>query len=401
MIALLADDLTGAAEVAGVCLRYGLKTAFGVNEVPASVLGASDAVGGVTSSTPYDACVVATNSRSMTTEAAVRLHRELAQTIQTLNPTCLFKKTDSVIRGHVLDELTPLCEVFQANRVLLQPANPAVGRCISEGRYHVNGRPLHESSFADDPEYPAHTDDVSALLTSRAEHPVNLPVWVGAVHLDRPGIHIPDAPTVEALKVGLTVGGHGQKTLLAGSAAFLAACFEACLNLRVQQVAFRLDPLQGRYLMVCGSQHAQSRNLVETAKRKGTAVAELPEPFMRPTINEDDLFTWADGQVEFWNLTGQMILFLPDKPVRFPDGTAVLTQRLASLLGRMLEQCRVDELVVVGGATAWAILMHQQWHRMTPMDELAPGVVRMHIDGTPRFLTLKPGSYLWPDDLDT
>jgi len=26
MIVLLADDLTGAAEVAGVCLRYGLKT---------------------------------------------------------------------------------------------------------------------------------------------------------------------------------------------------------------------------------------------------------------------------------------------------------------------------------------------------------------------------------------
>lgn len=34
MITVIADDLTGAAEIAGVCIRYGLDVAFGIDSIP-------------------------------------------------------------------------------------------------------------------------------------------------------------------------------------------------------------------------------------------------------------------------------------------------------------------------------------------------------------------------------
>lgn len=399
MIVLLADDLTGAAEVAGVCLRYGLKTAFGINEVPDVVVKAQAASGYEGGINAYDACVVATDSRSLPAVDAARLHRNLAVAVRELKPTLLFKKTDSVLRGHVLDELMVLTEVFITGKVLLQPANPAIGRCIQNGRYEVGGKPLNETSFADDPDFPALTDKVVQLLEGRRQLGANLPIRIGSLAVDKPGVHVPDCATVEELKTGLMPG--CPDGLLAGSAAFLSACLEVCLRLHVQQVAFKQDPMKGRYLLVCGSRHAQSQTFVEEAKRRGTAVSEFPDDFLRETINTDALNDWADSLADFWNRTGQMILSLSTKAVTFPNSAGVLTRRLAAVLGRLLEQCRVDELVVVGGATAWAILSYQRWHLITPVEELAPGVVRLHIDGTPLYLTLKPGSYLWPEDLES
>ena len=399
MIVLLADDLTGAAEVAGVCLRFGLKTAFGINEVPdvvTNTLPSSVCEGGVST---YDACVVATDSRSLDADEAARLHRNLAVAVKELKPSFVFKKTDSVLRGHVIDELMVLTEVFITGKVLLQPANPSLGRCIKSGRYEINGRPLHETSFAEDPDYPASTDSIAQLLEERRQLTTNLPVRIGAVTVEKPGIHVPDCTTVEALKTGLVPGCPG--CLLAGSAAFLSACLEVCLGMHVQQVVFKQDPMKGRYLLVCGSRHTQSRAFVEAAKRKGAAVVDFPDDFLQEAINTEALADWADSLVEFWNRTGQMIITLSEKPVTFSNSGGVLTRRVAAVLGRLLEQCRVDELILVGGATAWAILSYQHWHLMTPVEELAPGVVRLHIDNSPLYLTLKPGSYLWPDDLDT
>ena len=57
MIVVVADDMTGAAEIAGFCLRYGLRVAFAteVTELPKA-----------------DVLVVATDTRSMELNDAVR-----------------------------------------------------------------------------------------------------------------------------------------------------------------------------------------------------------------------------------------------------------------------------------------------------------------------------------------
>ena len=55
---------------------------------------------------------------------------------------------------------------------------------------------------------------------------------------------------------------------------------------------------------------------------------------------------------------------------------------------------RPAELVIEGGATAFAILNRLGWNSFTITEEIAPGVIRMQADnGT--HVTMKPGSYPW------
>ena len=81
---VIADDITGAAEIAGVCLRYGLKVSFGIDTIPNEVA---------------DVCVVATDSRSLSESEAYAVHSKLAADIYKQNPAFVFKKCDSVLRG--------------------------------------------------------------------------------------------------------------------------------------------------------------------------------------------------------------------------------------------------------------------------------------------------------------
>lgn len=150
MIAVIADDITGAAEMAGIGFRYGLRTSL-VTEV-------SEAL------PDCDILVVATDTRSMAEEEAVAETRRVVRRLWDAGVRKFFKKTDSALRGHVVPELIVLLEELPYTRVVYLPQNPSKGRVIKEGVYYINGKPLHETSFAFDPEFPATTSVVTERL---------------------------------------------------------------------------------------------------------------------------------------------------------------------------------------------------------------------------------------------
>ena len=97
---------------------------------------------------------------------------------------------------------------------------------------------------------------------------------------------------------------------------------------------------------------------------------------------------------------GGCILTIGDKPVREGKHAAVyLRTAMATACHRMTEGNEPDELVIEGGATAYAIISRMRQHTFSITDEIAPGVVRMAVsngNGTKTtYITLKPGSYEW------
>ena len=90
MIAVIADDFTGAAELAGISLRYGLTVEICLNDV---------------SSTKADVLIVCTDSRSMQKAAAIYCTADAVEAILKFKPSLLYKKIDSVLRGYVIDEI--------------------------------------------------------------------------------------------------------------------------------------------------------------------------------------------------------------------------------------------------------------------------------------------------------
>ena len=152
---VIADDITGAAEIAGIAFSCGQPVRLLCGGAPASAAAASASAAGSVGAAGSVCCdtvaangttVVATDTRSLSTaEAAaetLRLASHLSPLTSHLSPLAshlsplashLFKKTDSALRGHVVEELTALMEATGYQRTVFLPANPSKGRIIRGG----------------------------------------------------------------------------------------------------------------------------------------------------------------------------------------------------------------------------------------------------------------------------
>lgn len=379
MLTVISDDLTGAAEVAGVCLRYGQKVDFGINMLPEGNAGIK---------------VIATDSRQASRAEACKIHRELAESLKRAGINEIFKKTDSVLRGYVIDELSELMDVYGYTNVVLQPSNPWSGRCIKNGIYRIMGTPLNFTPFSDDPDFPAKYSSVEDLIKSRS-FKQDIEILTKPGHSDEPGIHIHDCSSGADMK--RTLSEPFDNCIYAGSAAFLGAYLKVKHGLKMTRKANHFNPFEGRFLMVCGSTHEQSHEFIRQAAKKGINVSVFPESLMKRKIDENALLSWASELAEIWNETGKLIISFSTKPARYENCTAILKKRMSVVVHEILQKCPVVELLIEGGATAFSILLEQGWTSLNPVKELASGVVRMRVANNPGFyLIVKPGSYPLP-----
>ena len=99
MIVVIADDLTGAGEIGGIGLTYGLRV-----ELQRKFCSESDA----------DLLIIDTDTRSSSPQEAQQAMRNIALELTRSNLPIewFYKKTDSVLRGPVARELKALQEVM-------------------------------------------------------------------------------------------------------------------------------------------------------------------------------------------------------------------------------------------------------------------------------------------------
>src|SRR4051812_19714049 len=113
-LVVIADDLTGAAEIAAIGHRHGLS---------ASVISA-----GSQATEDVELLVFDTDSRLDEPDVAAEKISTLARALRERPRALIYKKTDSVLRGPVRAELEALARGLDTPRVLLVPANPALKR---------------------------------------------------------------------------------------------------------------------------------------------------------------------------------------------------------------------------------------------------------------------------------
>jgi uncharacterized protein YgbK (DUF1537 family) len=123
--ALVSDDLTGALDSAVAFAREGCRTLVATG--PAALERAL--------ATGADVIAVSLNSREAgPTEAAARA-RQAAHLLSGV--PVLFKKIDSRMKGHVVEEALALAQARAIGRLILCPAIPELGRKVVDG--HVTG----------------------------------------------------------------------------------------------------------------------------------------------------------------------------------------------------------------------------------------------------------------------
>ena len=365
-IVALADDFSGAAEIAGVAHRHGLDVHL-TNTLPESI------------PTEGTALVIDTDTRRHSEEKAISIHQQLAEFLQR-HFFYVYKKTDSVLRGHITAELRTILTLLPKSNVLFIPANPARKRTIIKGRYAIDGTPLHHTEFANDPKAPITTDSVTEILPDFQHLPLEKPSLLTKTNGQ---LFIADTSTETHLHYWAK---HTAESILpAGASPFFAAYLQHLGH--QSKPRSKLNNQQSSpdnpTLLLCGSFSNNSRRAAELFRHNHWPILELT----------------GTNQPQFPADSPIALIKLPAKIQPNPDE---LPQRLANWLQQYLETCSVPagNILIEGGDTAAAILQTFGWNTFQVLDEWEPGVVtlRPQVPGAPK-VTIKPGSYAWPEDI--
>lgn len=365
LLIVLADDLTGAGELGAIAHNAGLHTIV-QTDLP-------------TSAPEADVLVIDTNTRLLPAAQAAQRVGEFVRQLKTLPHAGFFKKTDSVLRGPVLAELEACAKELGRRRTLLVPSNPSLGRAIRDGRYYISGTPLHRTAFAHDPHHPTNTSDVRTLLGVEknpaiiCHHPSS--------RLPRTGLIIGEADS--HADVNVWAGQADAHTLPAGAADF----FRAWLYNRITY-----QKRDGEYLLPTGA--ALLLSGTATATDDNHLPTETPLLFKAGRAPSLAAVTRALRE------TG-LAAVAPSKTIsRNPRTPAAITRAFCRLAVQLRAAPEFSHLLIAGGATASGVLQALGWSKFEVVHVWGQGVVTLQPIAAPGFaVTVKPGSYAWPNDL--
>jgi uncharacterized protein YgbK (DUF1537 family) len=266
MLAIVADDLTGAADTSACFADAGWRTV-----IPFTTVAPGD----------VDVLALSTESRDLPAfEAAEAVYRAILTMAANAPPRWLYKKVDSAMRGHPCEELLAAMNAVGARRALVAPALPAEGRTTRGGRQYINGLPLQASSFggqaaptslldifANDRDLPV----VHLPLGLVRQHPDAVCEWLRA---DEDGILVADAETDSDLDILAAAAAHSDLQVLCGAAGFARRLALALPQGRRQHTPPRTTkPI----LVVAGSMHAATMRQLKVLSERDVSVVQLPQ----------------------------------------------------------------------------------------------------------------------------
>lgn len=349
---IIADDLTGALDVAGPFAQCGVDTVVVVDPGQDWSAGLSEAR------------VVSVNadSRHLSAGQAAARITQLLQGVDT-GGRVLLKKIDSTLRGQVVAETLAMMRATGRLIAVVAPAFPAQGRTVHAGIVLVNGVPLPDTPFAKDalsppPSKPLHFEFMLAderiethSLPDLDEAPLE-EFTEQVIVLDTET----DADLVNAVAHAddlidqlLWVGAAGIAQALA------AHCYGAGATLR--------DPprVAGRVLFIVGTRAQATRD----------QVAQLS------ASKDVELIDAPNGEVDFAKAQASTAPVLVLRAVAGPAGegdAAAVAQALGAAADRLLRAGGFDAVVASGGDTARAILSATGTGSLHVMGDLMPGI---------------------------
>lgn len=400
---ILADDLTGALDTgiqfvaAGASTRVVLDPHYDLRQVDPDV----------------QVLVVDTESRHIAQEDAADLIRGIVRQAVELSVSCIYKKTDSALRGNVGAELGAALEASGADQLHFIPAYPKTKRTTKNGTHYIDGIPVGESVFRNDPFNPVLCSRVANILSEGSGLPM-ISVKKEEPSGDFPGIQIYDAETdADILERSRELQSKGKLFLLAGCAGF-ASVLSELMELR-SKPAETLE-LPGAFLMACGSVNPITREQVKEAVESGRfryfpippEESLVPHWFTAEEKGRAQVQVWADclsrgercildtndipGRITALEYAQQQGWTLEDVRHKIP---IAMGEALRALLEKGVEAT----LMVTGGDVLMGFMKEMAICEIEPVQELFTGTVLSYvrIQGKKQPLISKSGGFGSPD----
>ena len=376
-IAIVADDLTGAADTASGLVGMGLP--WVTWERPGANVAWQD-----------DDRVVAVDAGTRDLPAAVAAEsvRSLAQRFRLAGFTHLYKKVDSTLRGHISAEVRAALEGWHpASLAVIAPAFPAMGRTTVDGRQRVGNEPLDYPSLIDmlaSAGLPAAAVSLAEVRSGGLNH-----MFEARAKACSPNAVVCDALTdCDLAAIAAAGAALGEHVVWVGSGG-LARNMVTAFRPHLEQASAAATAAAGPVLIVSGSLSPISS--AQAAQVAGERVSQV-------SVSASALSGGAAGAHRAAAEIQQVLRDGVDVlvTIQADRDTRVMDPELVERLGQMLASCRtlVGGLVATGGDTASAVLRHWGVTGLRLVGEAQAGVpIGIATGWPPLVVALKAGAF--------
>jgi len=407
VLGCIADDFTGATDLANNLVRAGMRTVQTIG-VPAASLDM-----------PVDAVVVALKSRTAPRDEAVAHSLDALRWLKTQGARQIYFKYCSTFDSTPAGNIGPVTEALQdamtsegAGFTIATPAFPDNGRTVFRGYLFVGDVLLHESGMQNHPLTPMTDSSLVRVLQAQCRRPVGLidyrVVARGADAIRQRidelveqgvGIAVVDAiSNDDLLRLGPALAGMPLVTAGSGVAIGLPANF----GISPSNAASALPPARGFRAIVAGSCSAATNRQVRAfaasggesfridalaAARGGDVVADALA-WAVPRLSEKPVLVYSTADPnEVKSVQAQLGV----------QDAGALLERTTAAIARGLVERGVRQLVIAGGETAGACVQALDVVQLRIGPQIDPGVPWCHAqpavapDGL--HLALKSGNF--------
>jgi uncharacterized protein YgbK (DUF1537 family) len=407
VLGVIADDFTGATDIAGMLVKGGMRTIQTIGVPPKGTI--PDDV---------DAVVVALKTRSMPAKEAIAQSLDALKALQAAGCVRFFFKYcstfDSTDAGNIGPVGDALLDELQSGQAIYCPAFPENGRTIFFGHLFVGDVLLSDSQMRHHPLTPMTDASLVRVLARQTKHKVGLvalkQVQAGSASLRAAldglaanGVRHVIVDAVADTDLGIIGEAVGEDLLVTGGSGValgLPAAYRRRGLLQHKPNADTLPKVSGAAAVLAGS--CSAATLGQIAAFKGPHLALDTDAICRGEPVGEKALAWAKDKLG----NGPILLSASAKPDAVKalqseygvEKSSQAIEKTMAALARGLVASGVGRLVVAGGETSGAVVGALDVTALRIGPEIDPGVPwTASVGKKPLLLALKSGNFGAPD----
>lgn len=395
---IIADDFTGALDTGVQLVAYGVAPRVITNTaVDFEVL-----------KDETEALVIDAETRHLSAGEAYIVIEQIVKRAVKMGISCLYKKTDSALRGNIGAELTAFMKAAEENSLAFIPALPEMKRCTVSGIHYIDGVPVAESIFGKEPFEPVKHSEVAEIIHEQS----SVPTYHASAEsgdMPRQGIYIFDASSQEDLEViGNELAKHNKLHIAAGCAGF-GSVLPPILGWK-KESHVELPCLDTKLLVICGSVNPITQKQMDVAEKNGFYRYRLtPEQKL-------DALKWEqkgnDELIEFLRhklaQNPYMIIdsndsannelskkYAEEHDMSIDDMRITISGTIGRIVSELFNSPDMGTLLITGGDILKQCMDWMKVYEMEPVGEMVSGVVlsKFTKDGCTRYVFSKSGGF--------
>ncbi len=399
MLGVIADDFTGASDIASFLVENGL-SAVQMNGVPREPL--ADQV---------DAIVISLKSRSNPANEAVAQSLQALRWLQQNGCDQFYFKYcstfDSTAKGNIGPVTDALLDALHADFTVVTPALPINGRTIFNGYLFVGDVLLNESGMRNHPLTPMTDASLLCLMDAQSRGKTGLVAYADVIlgaqrvkerfaELKAQGCRYAVVDAVDNAQLAVLAEAVADFKLVTGGSGLGAYMAARLSGGRKGSDAF--TPTQGKTVILSGSCSVMTNCQVDAYKAKAPSRWLEAEQALNNPHYADELYQWVlqnavrpQAPMIYATVSPEQ---LKEIQTRFgADKASAAIEKTFAKLAALLKAAGFTNFIIAGGETSSIVVQQLGFRGFYIGKQIAPGVPWLKAVEEPVYLALKSGNF--------